>query len=103
MCKSRREGFVEPLGSVDEIVEKYYTQKPLLQRRLYLGLGCLFVGFAFIGIYVPGWPTVSWAVPAAFLFSLSSESMFRWSLSNRFFGSAMFDYYAFGKTIPRHA
>ena len=59
MCKSRREDFVEPLGSVDEIVEKYYTQKPLLQRRLYLGLGCLFVGFAFIGIYVPGWPTVS--------------------------------------------
>ena len=103
MCRSRREGFVEPLGSVDEIVEKYYTQKPLLQRRLYLGLGCLFVGFAFIGIYVPGWPTVSWAVPAAFLFSLSSESMFRWSLSNRFFGSAMFDYYANGKTIPKHA
>ena len=34
---------------------------------------------------------------------LSSESMFRWSLSNRFFGSAMFDYYANGKTIPRHA
>ena len=91
------------LGSVDEIVEKYYTQKPLFQRRLYLGLGFLFVGFAFIGIYVPGWPTVSWAVPAAFLFSLSSESMFRWSLTNRFFGSAMFNYYANGKTIPRHA
>ena len=103
ICVTRCESIVGPLGNVDEIVEKYYTQKPLFQRRLYLGLGFLFVGFAFIGIYVPGWPTVSWAVPAAFLFSLSSESMFRWSLTNRFFGSAMFDYYANGKTIPRHA
>ena len=98
-----RQATVEPLTNVDEVVEKYYAQKPLLQRRLYVVLGGLFVGFAFIGIYVPGWPTVSWAVPAAFLFSLSSESMFRWSLTNRYFGAAMFDYYANGKTIPKHA
>lgn len=98
-----RQATVEPLTNVDEVVEKYYAQKPLLQRRLYVALGGLFVGFAFIGIYVPGWPTVSWAVPAAFLFSLSSESMFRWSLTNRYFGAAMFDYYANGKTIPKHA
>jgi len=98
-----RQAAVEPLSSVDEVVEKYYSQKPLLQRRLYVALGGLFVGFAFIGIYVPGWPTVSWAVPAAFLFSLSSESMFRWSLTNRYFGAVMFDYYANGKTIPKHA
>jgi len=98
-----RQAAVEPLSSVDEVVEKYYSQKPLLQRRLYVALGSLFVGFAFIGIYVPGWPTVSWAVPAAFLFSLSSESMFRWSLTNRYFGAVMFDYYANGKTIPKHA
>ena len=98
-----RQATVEPLTNVDEVVEKYYAQKPLLQRRLYVALGGLFVGFAFIGIYVPGWPTVSWAVPAAFLFSLSSESMFRWALTNRYFGAAMFDYYANGKTIPKHA
>tara|TARA_B100000965_G_scaffold4969_1_gene3892 strand:- start:5950 stop:6246 length:297 start_codon:yes stop_codon:yes gene_type:complete len=29
--------------------------------------------------------------------------MFRWTLTNRFFGSAMFDYYATGKTVPSHA
>ena len=45
----------------------------------------------------------SWAVPAAFLFSYSSEKMFRWTLTNRYFGPAMFDYYATGKTIPQHA
>ena len=29
--------------------------------------------------------------------------MFRWTLTNRFFGAAMFEYYATGKTIPKHA
>ena len=47
--------------------------------------------------------TISWAVPAAFLFSISNEKMFRLTLTNRYFGPAMFDYYATGKTIPLHA
>ena len=94
---------MEPLGSVDEIVEKYYTQKPLFQRRLIPWIRLSVRRFCIHWNLCSGWPTVSWAVPAAFLFSLSSESMFRWSLTNRFFGSAMFDYYANGKTIPKHA
>ena len=43
------------------------------------------------------------AVPAAFLFSISNERLFRWSLTNSYFGSAIFEYYATGKTIPKHA
>jgi uncharacterized membrane protein YbaN (DUF454 family) len=62
----------------------------------------MFTFFALIGIFVPGWPTVSWAVPAAFLFSLSNEKLFRWSLTNKFFGNNMFDYYATGKSLPKH-
>ena len=58
--------------------------------------------FAIIGIWIPGWPTVSWAVPAAFLFSLSSEKLFRWALTNRYFGTALFNYYASGKSLPKH-
>ena len=65
-------------------------------------MGCIFVLFAIAGIWIPGWPTVSWAVPAAFLFSLSNERLFRWSLTNRYFGKSMFDYYATGKTLPDH-
>ena len=75
----------------------------LLKANCVHRFGSVFVIFAIIGIWIPGWPTVSWAVPAAFLFSLSSKRLFRWSLTNRFFGSAIFDYYASGKTIPRHA
>ena len=91
------------LQSVDEVVDKYARRSTPLMRKLYVFVGCLFVVFAIIGIWVPGWPTVSWAVPAAYLFSISNERLFRWSLTNRYFGSPLFDYYATGKTIPKHA
>ena len=93
----------ERLESIDTIVERYCVASHPAKSRLYTGLGILFVIFAIIGIWIPGWPTVYWAVPAAFLFSYSSESMFRWTLTNRYFGAAMFEYYATGKTIPKHA
>ena len=92
----------ERLETIDEIVNKYCVSSSPLKSRIYVSLGYLFVFFAIIGIWIPGWPTVSWAVPAAFLFSLSNETLFRWSLSNKYFGKAMFEYYATGKTLPRH-
>ena len=94
---------MERLETVEEIVERYCVASSPGKSRLYVGLGSLFLVFAVIGVWIPGWPTVSWAVPAAFLFSMSSERMFRLTLTNRYFGSAMFDYYATGKTIPKHA
>ena len=94
---------MERLETVDDIVERYCVASSPGKSRLYVGLGSLFLAFAVIGIWIPGWPTVSWAVPAAFLFSLSSERMFRLTLTNRYFGAAMFEYYATGKTIPKHA
>ena len=94
---------MERLETTDDIVERYCVANSLGKSRLYVGLGSLFLAFAVIGIWIPGWPTVSWAVPAAFLFSLSSERMFRLTLTNGYFGAAMFEYYATGKTIPKHA
>ena len=91
---------MERLQTIDEVVEKYCVASSPAKSKLYVGLGMMFLGFAIIGIWVPGWPTVSWAVPAAFLFSMSSEKMFRLTLTNRYFGAAMFEYYATGKTIP---
>ena len=91
------------LDSVDEIVERYMRKSSPKQRMRYVVLGWVFVAFAIIGIWVPGWPTVSWAVPAAYLFSISDEKYFRWSLTNKFFGPALFEYYSTGKTVPKHA
>ena len=92
----------ERLETVDDIVEKYAVVSSPIKSRIYVGLGSIFVIFSIIGIWIPGWPTVSWAVPAAFLFSLSNEKLFRWTLTNRYFGDALFEYYATGKTLPRH-
>ncbi len=94
---------MDRLETVDEIVEKYSISSSPSKSSFYTGLGALFVVFAIIGIWIPGWPTVSWAVPAAYFFSLSSEGLFRWTLTNHYFGPAIFEYYATGKTIPRHA
>ena len=90
------------LESVDEIIDEYSVSSSPLKSKIYISLGCIFVLFAIAGIWIPGWPTVSWAVPAAFLFSLSNERLFRWTLTNRFFGSTLFEYYATGKTLPSH-
>ena len=93
---------VKEPDSIDEIIEKYSKKSTPLQRYLYVTVGCIFIVFAIIGIWLPGWPTVSWAVPAAYLFSISNEKLFRWTLTNRYFGSSLFDYYATGKTLPKH-
>ncbi len=90
------------LDSVDAVIEKYAVVSNPIKSKIYVGLGSVFIAFAIIGIWIPGWPTVSWAVPAAFLFSLSNEKLFRWTLTNKYFGSALFEYYATGKTLPQH-
>ena len=85
---------MERLETVEEIVEEYSVSSSPSKSRLYTILGSLFVVFAIIGIWIPGWPTISWAVPAAYFFSISSERLFRWTLTNDYFGSAIFEYYA---------
>ena len=93
---------VKEPDSIDEIIEKYSKKSTPLQGYLYVTVGCIFIVFAIIGIWLPGWPTVSWAVPAAYLFSISNEKLFRWTLTNRYFGSSLFDYYVAEKTLPKH-
>ena len=89
--------------TLDDLVDLYCVSSNPIKSKIYISVGSIFIFFSLIGVWVPGWPTVSWAVPAAFLFSLSSERMFRWTLTNDYFGEIMFQYYASGKTIPRHA
>ena len=45
------------LESIDEIVEEYSVSSSPLKSKIYVSLGCLFVLFAIVGIWIPGWPT----------------------------------------------
>ena len=65
---------MKKLQSVDDIVQKYSVDNKPIKRILYISLGSLFLLFAVIGIWVPGWPTVSWAVPAAFFFHYQTKN-----------------------------
>jgi len=56
-------------------------------RSVFLVLGWIWVGIAFIGILAPIIPTTGPILLAAFFFSKSSDRFDTWLINNRFFGS----------------
>lgn len=74
-----------------------------ISRILWVFFGSLFVAFAVIGVFLPGWPTTSWLVAAAYCYARSSQRMFNWLLTNRLFGNVLLDYYRAGKALPLHS
>lgn len=63
-------------------------------RIVLASIGWLFVGIAFIGVFIPVLPTTGPVILAAFLFSKSSERFDEWLVTNRFFGSIVRDWRA---------
>lgn len=63
-------------------------------RAVFLVLGFLFVGLAFVGIFIPVLPTTGPVLAAAYFFSKSSERFDDWLTSNRLFGSIVRDWRA---------
>ena len=98
----------EGLSSLDEVViqrvlaEHKPSRNPFI-RGLWVSFGSLAVIFAIIGIIVPGWPTTSWLVLAAYCYARSSQKLFRWLLTNRMFGPALLEYYRSGRALPLHS
>lgn len=72
-------------------------------RLVWVVLGSVFVVFAGIGVLLPGWPTTSWLVAAAYCYGRSSQRLFRWLLTNRVFGSLLLRYYRSGRALPFHS
>lgn len=72
-------------------------------RLIWIVFGSIFVVFAGIGVLLPGWPTTSWLVAAAYCYGRSSQRLFRWLLTNRLFGSILLDYYRNGRALPFHS
>ena len=61
--------------SDDEVVSQVMSNhKPSANpvvRLVWIVLGSAFVVFAAIGVLIPGWPTTSWLVAAAYCYGLS--------------------------------
>ena len=91
---------VELVGSI--LAEHKPSTNPV-SRVLWVISGSLFVAFAVIGVFLPGWPTTSWLVAAAYCYARSSQRMFKWLLTNRLFGNILLDYYRAGKALPLHS
>ena len=88
---------------IDAVLSEHKPSKNPAVRGLWIFFGSIFVVFGIIGILVPGWPTTSWIVLAAYCYARSSQSMFRWLLTNRVFGGALLDYYRAGRALPLHS
>jgi len=57
-----------------------------MKKTLWIGLGLLFVGCAYIGILLPGVPTTFFVILAAWAFSKSSEKFNKWLHEHKLFG-----------------
>lgn len=88
---------------IQRVLAEHKPSRNPLARILWIGVGGLAVVFAVIGIVVPGWPTTSWLVLAAYCFARSSQRLFRWLLTNRLFGPALLEYYRSGRALPFHS
>ncbi len=71
-----------------------------LTRFLFMVLGLVFLGIGILGYLVPGLPGTLFLLIAAWLFSMSHPRLYRWMLTNRWFGETLRDYRA-GLGIPR--
>lgn len=93
--------------SEEEVVHQVLTNhKPSANpvvRVVWIVFGSIFVVFAAIGVFLPGWPTTSWLVAAAYCYGRSSQNLFRWLVTNRVFGSLLLNYYRSGRALPFHS
>ena len=88
---------------VNRVLAEHKPSRNPLVRGVWIVLGSLAVVFAVIGLVVPGWPTTSWLVGAAFCYARSSQKLFKWLLTNRLFGPVLLEYYRSGKALPFHS
>lgn len=63
-------------------------------RVVLMGLGLVFVGIGFVGVFLPLIPTTGPVLLAAFLFSISSVRFDRWLTNHRIFGPIVQDWRA---------
>jgi uncharacterized membrane protein YbaN (DUF454 family) len=78
---------------------KEKTTKPF--RLLWIILGHISVGLAFLGAVLPLVPTTPFLLLAAACYSRGSDRFYNWLYTNKFFGKYLKDYQD-GKGVPVH-
>lgn len=78
------------------------SAKGRLGRLLWTALGTLFLGIGIIGIPLPILPTTPFLLLAAACYIRGSPRMYRWMMTNRYFGRYLKDY-SEGSGISRRA
>ena len=84
----------------DEFSDQLNVSRSAVARTVYALLGFVFLAIGIAGFYTPILPGTVNLLAAAYFFSMSSERMFRWMMTNRIFGRQLRDYRA-GLGIPR--
>lgn len=82
------------------MVEEVRLARSRTVRIVYGAVGFVFLGLGIAGQFVPGLPGTMNLLIALWFFSMSSERMHRWMLTNKYFGQQLRDYKA-GLGIPR--
>jgi uncharacterized membrane protein YbaN (DUF454 family) len=90
----------EEVVSATSVDDQLRVSRSAAARALYFVLGLIFLGIGIAGFYLPVLPGTINLLAAAYFFSMSSERMFRWMMTNKAFGQQLQDYRA-GLGIPR--
>ena len=88
------------MATVTSFDDQLNVSRSVVVRSVYGLLGFVFLGIGIAGFYTPVLPGTVNLLVAAYFFSMSSERMFRWMMSNRVFGQQLRDYRS-GLGIPR--
>jgi hypothetical protein len=71
------------------------------RRRLYVGLGLLFVGIGILGALLPVLPTTPWLLIASYFFARSSPRLEAWLRRTPYFGPLIADWETHRGVRPR--
>lgn len=71
------------------------------KQYLFIGLGCLSVGLAAVGLFLPILPTTPFILLAGYFFFNSSDRLYQWLIRHPYFGKYLFSYLKFKAVDPR--